>query len=74
MMYLYRKEQVDGGKMAHIQESGNVFLDILDNHCNTLQKLTQLTYLCKGEEVKQFFQAITTAKVNRNRNQIPSLI
>ena len=71
---LYLEKQLDRGKMAHIQENGNVFLEILDSHGNTLQQLAQLSYLCKGEEAKPFFQAITAAKVNRNLNQIEILI
>ena len=52
--------------MVPTSQSGNVFLDILNNHGDTLQQLALLAYLSKGEEAKPFLQATTAAKVNTN--------
>jgi len=60
---LYRKAQSEDGKMVPTSQSGNVFLDILNNHGDTLQQLALLAYLSKGEEAKPFLQATTAAKV-----------
>ena len=55
--------------MVPTSQSGNVFLDILNNHGDTLQQLALLAYLSKGEEAKPFLQATTAAKVNTNDDQ-----
>ena len=56
--------------MAQTTQSGNIFLDILNNHGDTLQQLALLAYLSKGEEAKPFLQATTAAKVNLDRYQL----
>ena len=57
--------------MTQASQSGNVFLDILNNHGDTLQQLSLLAYLSKGEEAKPFLQATTAAKVILDWNQSP---
>lgn len=49
--------------MAQTSQTGNVFVDILNNHGDTLQQLALLAYLSKGDEAKPFLQATTAAKV-----------
>ena len=66
---LYRKAQADENKMAQTSQSGNVFVDILNNHGDTLQQLALLAYLSKGDEAKPFLQATTAAKVNIDKSK-----
>lgn len=49
--------------MAQAPQGKNVLLDILNNHGDTLQQLSLLAYLSKGDEAKPFLQATTAAKV-----------
>ena len=56
--------------MAQATQSGNVLLDILNNHGDTLQQLALLAYLSKGEDAKPFLQATTAAKVNLDEHQL----
>ena len=51
-------------KMTQPTQSGNMLLDILNNHGDTLQQVALLAYLSKGEDAKPFLQATTAAKVN----------
>ena len=56
--------------MVPTSQSGNLFLDILNNHGDTLQQLALLAYLSKGEEAKPFLQATTAAKVIANDDKV----
>lgn len=49
--------------MTQPTQSGNMLLDILNNHGDTLQQVALLAYLSKGEDAKPFLQATTAAKV-----------
>ena len=60
--------------MAQTSQTGNVFLDILNNHGDTLQQLALLAYLSKGDEAKPFLQATTAAKVNVDERQMDYLV
>ena len=50
-------------KMTQPTQSGNMLLDILNNHGDTIQQVALLAYLSKGEDAKPFLQATTAAKV-----------
>ena len=60
---LYKPGQSKENKMTQPTQGGNMLLDILNNHGDTLQQVALLAYLSKGEDAKPFLQATTAAKV-----------
>ena len=61
---LYKQGQSKENKMTQpTTQEGNMLLDILNNHGDTLQQVALLAYLSKGEDAKPFLQATTAAKV-----------
>ena len=58
-----KTRQLEENRMAQAPQGKNILLDILNNHGDTLQQLSLLAYLSKGDEAKPFLQAITAAKV-----------
>jgi hypothetical protein len=47
-----------------LPSGGNILLDILNTHGDTLQQMALLAYLNKGEQAKPFLQATTAVKVS----------
>ena len=58
-----KTRQLEENRMAQAPQGKNILLDILNNHGDTLQQLSLLAYLSKGDEAKPFLQATTAAKV-----------
>ena len=61
-----RSGRSEESKMSQTTQGKNIFLDILNNHGDTLQQMALLAYLSKGEQAKPFLQATTAAKVRKH--------
>ena len=61
-----RTGRSEESKMSQTTQGKNIFLDILNNHGDTLQQMALLAYLSKGEQAKPFLQATTAAKVRKD--------
>lgn len=58
-----RTRNSEDNNMSQTTQGKNIFLDVLNNHGDTLQQMALLAYLSKGEQAKPFLQATTAAKV-----------